>query len=74
MVWHHAGEKFRPTQGRLIDAYAVIGFQMSLDVRPFEQHRCATAFADFQIRNDAASHPLLNRPGGLSQPLGDFRF
>jgi len=74
MVWHHAGEQFRPTQGRLIDANAVIDFQMRLDVRPFEQHRCTTAFADFEIRNDAASHPLLDRPGGLSQAPGNFRF
>lgn len=74
MVWHHAGEKFRPTQSCLIDANAVIGFQMSLNVWPFEQHRCPTAFADFQIRNNTASHPLLDRPGGLTQPLGDFRF
>ena len=44
--------------------HAEIGFQVRLNISPFEKHRGATAFANFEIGNDAATHPVFNCPRG----------
>jgi hypothetical protein len=35
---------------------------MRLDVRPFEQHSCTTAFADFEIRDSPGHLDRCQRP------------
>ena len=62
MVCHPARTEEGKTEAKLVSANAIICFQMLFNVRPFEQHRGPTTLADFEMRNHASRHPVLDCP------------